>query len=212
MQVAYETPVLRAGSERAVQDQASDDSYGWISIRNDYMWNGNGTIGGVMSIRIDGKRKGAVDSCEIHRVPVYAGTHTVRVMLQAWYLSPRVTVTVNPGTTVHLRARMPSGRFFSRWVKGMFDPFHWLVLEEIAGPVMGHEASAERVGARAVRDHVSRASYGWISVRNDYEWYGDNRIWGYIGIYINGKRKGSTPSGGTDRVPVYPGTLRCALF
>jgi hypothetical protein len=47
-----------------------------------------------------------------------------------WFRSARVTVTVSPGATVYLRARMPSGNAFSRWVKGMFDPFHCLVLEE----------------------------------------------------------------------------------
>lgn len=111
----------------------TDESrYGWISVRNDYMWNGPNPRSAIIFISIDGKRKGAVPIQETERIPVYPGMHTLRARLFLWYRSPRVKVNVSPGSTVPLRADIQrSGSFFLRMLRGMFDPFHCLVLEEI---------------------------------------------------------------------------------
>lgn len=110
---------------------ASGADYGWISIRSDCDWHGNSSMGGFLSIRVDGKRGGAVAPLDTERVPVYPGKLTVRVLLQAWYRSPRVVVTVSPGATAPMGAGMPAGGFFSRFIKAMINPFRWLVPGEI---------------------------------------------------------------------------------
>jgi hypothetical protein len=108
-------------------------NYSWISLRNDYMWKGVNPDQGAVFVYVDGKRSGPADLESVRKVPVYSGKHTVRVRLW-WFLSPRVTVNVNAGHTVYFRCDMPMNRsFFYRMAKGMFDPFHLLVLEEVGG-------------------------------------------------------------------------------
>lgn len=53
---------------------ASGADYGWISIRSDCDWHGNSSMGGFLSIRVDGKRGGAVAPLDTERVPVYPGS------------------------------------------------------------------------------------------------------------------------------------------
>lgn len=111
----------------------NDESrYGWISVRNNYTWNGPNPRAAIITIAIDHRRKGWVQIEDTEKIPVYPGVHTVRVTLFLWYRSPAVEVTVSPGSTVSMRADMPrNGSLFIRMLRGAFRPFHWLVLEEI---------------------------------------------------------------------------------
>lgn len=56
--------------------------------------------------------------------------------------------------------------------------------------------------------------YGWISVRSDYEWHGQNPRAAAITIAIDHRRKGWVQIQDTERIPVYPGmhTVRVTLF
>jgi hypothetical protein len=107
----------------------SDDAV--IAIRNDYMWIGSPKLG-EFSIYVDGGYAGRAAVGATETIPVSVGTHTVRVRLW-WYLSPRITVEVNSGSAVDFKADIRRNRnLLNRMVKGMFDPFHSLLLEEMA--------------------------------------------------------------------------------
>jgi hypothetical protein len=142
--------VLSLLHEAAIDYVANDPGYGWITVRNDYAWNGyNNPRAGTITVRVDGKRKGAAATGETERIPVYPGVHTVRLKLSLGalgylppimalllgflgYLSPSLMVSVSVGSTVCLRADMPrDGSLFSRCLRALFHPLHWLVLEEI---------------------------------------------------------------------------------
>ena len=108
----------------------SDDAV--IAIRNDYMWIGSPRLG-EFNIYVDGRYAGRVVLGATEKIPVSPGTHTVRVGLW-WYLSPRVTVKVSSGSAIYFKADIPRKRnLLNRMVKGIFDPFHSLVLEEMTG-------------------------------------------------------------------------------
>jgi hypothetical protein len=108
-----------------------------IAVRNDYLWNLNPESGEFI-IYIDGRCAGRAALEATEEIPVAPGTHTVRVRLW-WFFSHRMTVDVDPGSAVYFRADIPrNGNFLFRMMKGMFDPFHFLVLEEVkdgSGPL-----------------------------------------------------------------------------
>jgi hypothetical protein len=98
-----------------------------ITVRNDYEWIGPPS-GGEFVTYIDGRYAGSVILGETRKFPVDPGTHTLRVR-NKWFLSPRKVVEVPAGSAVHFRANIPTEGFLRR-MSGLWDPFHWLVLEE----------------------------------------------------------------------------------
>jgi hypothetical protein len=106
-----------------------------IAIRNDYGWVGDPRAGEFLTY-IDGRYAGSVILGETKEFPVDPGTHTLRIR-NKWFLSSRKAVEVPTGSAVHFRADIPKDGFLRR-MSGLWDPFHWLVLEETQ-----YEPSAE---------------------------------------------------------------------
>jgi hypothetical protein len=100
----------------------------WLIVHNDYQFIGQPSAAG-MTVYVDGKRAGIAPLGENLDAAVEPGRHKLRVRL--WYfLSPSIDVDVKPGETRRFRADIP--RTLPWWPKmrGLVDPFHWLLLEE----------------------------------------------------------------------------------
>jgi hypothetical protein len=107
-----------------------NSEYAWIYLRSEYM--GPDDFYGRLTVHIDGKRRGMAKYGEYARIPVYPGPHTLRVKLYGWYGSPVMKIDVAPGSILHLRGDIPrQGNLLMRMAKGMLNPFHWLVLEQV---------------------------------------------------------------------------------
>jgi hypothetical protein len=102
-----------------------------LVVENAYQWVGSAALGAFM-VYVDGKRAGAATLGGQLRIQVDAGQHAVRVRLWWWYRSPTVRLTVGPGETRRLSADIPRQQMvLARIVRGIFDPFHSLSLEEV---------------------------------------------------------------------------------
>jgi PEGA domain len=100
---------------------------GRIVVANDYQWIGDPRVVGF-TVYVNGRRAGVAPLGEALSAQVDPGTHVVRVRLW-WFLSPRVTVSVNPGETVRFSADRPRTLPWWRQLRGLVDPFHWLSLD-----------------------------------------------------------------------------------
>jgi hypothetical protein len=102
-----------------------------LVVENSYQWIGSPGLGAFV-VYVDGQRAGVAALGSRLRVPVNSGQHTVRIRLWWWYRSPTVMLTVGPGETRRLSADIPRQQMvLASIVRGMFDPFHWLSLEEV---------------------------------------------------------------------------------
>ncbi|HTX83942.1 MAG TPA: hypothetical protein VME44_17290 [Streptosporangiaceae bacterium] len=102
-----------------------------LVIENAYQWVGSAGLGAFV-VYVDGKRAGVATLGSQLRVRVDPGQHTVRVRLWWWYRSPTVRLTVGPGETRRLSADIPRQQMvLARIVRGIFDPFRSLSLEEV---------------------------------------------------------------------------------
>lgn len=106
----------------------ADPSYSMITVRNDYGWMLEPS-GGEFATYIDGRYAGSVMLGQTMEFSVAPGTHTLRVR-NKWFMSPRRTVELPPGKALDFRADIPREARFLRRMSGLWDPFHWLVLEE----------------------------------------------------------------------------------
>ena len=100
---------------------------GRIVVANDYQWIGDPRVVGF-TVYVNRRRAGVAPLGEALSAQVDPGTHVVRVRLW-WFLSPRVTVSVNPGETVRFSADRPRTLPWWRQLRGLVDPFHWLSLD-----------------------------------------------------------------------------------
>jgi hypothetical protein len=102
-----------------------------IVVANDYRWIGNPRAAGF-AVYVDGKHAGVAPLGETFSRQVDPGRHVVRARL--WYfLSPRVELDVKPGETRLFSADIPRKlHVWHRMVRGIFDPFHSLSLQEVS--------------------------------------------------------------------------------
>ncbi len=101
----------------------------WLVVANDYQWIGNPRAAGFV-VYVDGKRAGIAPQGGDLRVPIKPGRYAVRVRF--WYfLTPRTEVSVKPGSTTRFSADIPRTAPWWRKMRGLVDPFHWLVLKEV---------------------------------------------------------------------------------
>jgi hypothetical protein len=121
--------VLPAAARDALKELTlSYPSRSLITVRNDYEWMGDPRAGEFVTY-IDGRYAGSVILGETKEFPVNPGSHTLRVR-NKWFMSRRKVVDVPAGSAVDFRADIPKDGNFLRRMSGLWDPFHWLVLEE----------------------------------------------------------------------------------
>lgn len=106
----------------------NDTDRSLITVRNDYEWMLE-PRGGEFATYIDSRYAGNVMLGQTREFQVAPGTHTLRIR-NKWFMSPRKTVELPPSKALDFSANIPKEKGFLRSISGLWDPFHWLVLEE----------------------------------------------------------------------------------
>jgi hypothetical protein len=119
-----------AARRRFLVTARGPDATSSLVVQNAYQWVGSAGAGGFV-VYVDGKRAGVAKLGSQLRMHIGPGQHTVRVRFW-WYLSPVVRLTVAPGEIRRFSADIPRQRMvLARIVRGIFDPFHSLSLQEV---------------------------------------------------------------------------------
>jgi hypothetical protein len=100
-----------------------------LVIRNAYQWIGNPSAAGFV-VYLDRRRAGVAPLGEDLTVRTDPGVHQLRVRFW-WFLSPRVSLTLEAGQTRRFKADIPRSRVLAT-MRGLVDPFHSLSVEEVS--------------------------------------------------------------------------------
>lgn len=94
-----------------------------VEVFQDRQWAGDPRLG-TFTVYLDGRRAGIVRPLSKLQVDVEPGPHALRIR-QWWYRSPAITVDVQGGEVLRLKADVPKGR---QGLRLLFHPSASLVL------------------------------------------------------------------------------------